>query len=493
MSKYGKGLFIYPYRTDPWIAFGKIPPIGLEIVATAVKDFFECIEIIDLRFDEDLERSLEGAEIVCISMPWGRERGVAGKPVKKYDIDFVYSVIDRIPSNRTLILGGTYAYESKDDLFRRFENLDILIKGQGEETLRELLKNGSPQNVAGLVYRHNGRVVENPDRPIGIIPGLYPDRSLRKYEYRLFGNRIDTIYTSHGCPYRCTYCEFEGLKWHSRTAEDIFSEIESLGPDTKYVLINDNNFLEDPDRAIRLLDLMQQAGIGKTFWAQCRSTPIARRKDLVDRLNAMGFVLAMGIESAQDHVLKWLRKGYTKKINDMALENLKRTSVVIQAYYIIGNHRETRDEMLDIIDYSHEGWIDFICMNRLRCYPHSQLAAIIENSEGIYVDKEDLRVWTDQVSKDELTRICKYVTKNFYLSRTLLRTFCKMSFHFNLSYMARFAFFSFINIYLFKNSRKVEAFFRKALGFILFRAIDSAINSVLRLAGRRLYGIRVPK
>jgi len=489
MSKYGKGLFIYPYRTDPWIAFGKIPPIGLEIVAAAVKDLFERIEIIDLRFDEDLDRCIEGAEVVCISMPWGRERGVAGKPLKKYDIDFVHSVISRIPHDRTLILGGTYAVESKDDLFERFENIDILIKGQGEETARELLTKGSPHNVNGLVYRHDDEIIENPDRPISIVPDLYPDRSLRKYEYRLFGSRIDTIYTSHGCPYKCTYCEFEGLKWHSRTAEDIFNEIRSLGPEIEYVLINDNNFLEDPDRVIKLIDLMQQSGIKKTFWAQCRSTPLARRKDLVDRLNTMGFVLAMGIESAQDHVLKWLRKGYTKKINDMALENLKRTSIVIQAYYIIGNYRETGEEMLAITDYSHEGWIDFICMNRLRCYPQSQLAAIIENTERIYVDKEDLRVWTDEVSKDELTRICKYVTKQFYLSGTLFRTLCKMSFHFDLSYIARFAFFSSINIYLFKSSKKVEAFLNKALRFVLFRAIDCIVNALLRLAGKHIYGI----
>ena len=490
MSKYGKGLFIYPYRRDPWIAFGKIPPIGLEIVAAAAKDFFQQIEIIDMRFDEDLDRCLEGAEIVCISMPWGRERGVAGKPVKKYDIDYVYDVIKKIPGNRTLIVGGTYAVESKEYLFENFPNIDILVKGQGEFTIRELLSKGSPQDVAGLIYRKDGALAETPDRPIGIIADLYPDRSLRKYPYHLFGSRIDTVYTSHGCPYKCTYCEFEGLRWHSRSAEDIFSEIKSLGDETEYILINDNNFLEDPDRALKLIDLLERSGIRKTFWAQCRSTPLAQRKDLVAKLDSMGFMLAMGVESAQDHVLKWLRKGYTKKTNDQALENMKHTSIVIQAYYIIGNYRETKEEILAINDYSHDGWIDFICLNRLRCYPQSQLAKIIESSNGIYADPEDLRVWTDEISKDELTRLCKYITKKFYLSKTLFRTLCKMSFHFNLSFIFRFAFFSFINIYVFKNSKKIEGFLRRFLGFSLFRAIDRLVNSMLRLAGKHIYGIK---
>jgi radical SAM superfamily enzyme YgiQ (UPF0313 family) len=491
MQRFDRGLFIYPYRTDPWIALGKIPPIGLEIVAASVKDLFRRVDIIDLRFEEDVDYYLEGAEVVCISMPWGRERGVAGKPLKKYGIDYVHSVIQKVPESCTLILGGTYAFESKDFLFENFKNIDILIKGQGEETLRQLLLNGSPENVPGLFYRKNGEVIENPDRPLNIVPHLYPDRRLRKYEYRLFGDRIDTIYTSHGCPYRCTYCEFEGQKWHSRSAEDIFNEIQSLGPETRHVLINDNNFLEDPDRAVELIDMLEKNNIRKTFWAQCRSTPLARRTDLIDRLNGMGFVLAMGVESVQDHVLKWLRKGYTKRINDQALENMKRTSIVIQAYFIIGNYRETEKEILEIIDYGHKGWIDFICLNRLRCYPQSALARIIEKTDGVFVDPQDLRVWTDEVSKEDLTRICKYITKRFYLSRTLFRTFCKMSFHFNVPRMARFAFFSFANLYIFQSNRKVTAFLDSFLDFFLFRAVDYALNGALRLAGRMIYGIRV--
>jgi len=490
MHRYDKGLFIYPYRTDPWIAFGAIPPIGLEIVAASVRDLFARIDIVDMRFDRDLEGHLEGAQVVGISMPWGRERGVAGKPLEKYDIDFVHSVIGRIPPDRLLVLGGTFACESREQLFANFGNIDVLVKGQGEETLRELLTAGSPEGVPGLFYRDGGRIVETPDRPIGIVPGLYPDRSLRKYPYRLFGSRIDTVYTSHGCPYRCTYCEFEGQRWHSRSAEDIFDEIRSLGEESRYVLINDNNFLEDPDRAIRLVDLLEEAGIRKTFWAQCRSAPLARRPDLVARLNSMGFVLAMGVESAQDHVLRWLRKGYGKETNDRALENMKRTSIVIQAYYIIGNHRETAAEMLEIIDYSHKGWVDFICLNRLRCYPQSRLARIIADTGGIDVDPVDLRVWTDQVSKDELTRLCKRITREFYLSKTLLRTLCKMSFHFNLSGFARFAFCSFANIYLFKGSARVTGFLERLFGMAPFRIADAAVNALLRLAGKLVYGIR---
>jgi len=490
MTTYNKGLFVYPYRTDPWIQFGKLPPIGLEIVAASVKDLFKEIEIVDMRFEENLKQYLDGVDVVCISMPWGREKGVASSSSRKYDLDYVYRLIKTIPDDRILILGGTFAGEITGFLLETFNNIDIIIKGQGEETLREFLLKGSPVNIKGIVYKNNGKIVETEPREPNILPNLYPDRRLRKYKYYLFGSRVDCIYTSHGCPYKCIYCEFEGSRWHSRTAEDLFEELKNIDKETKWILINDNNFIEDIERVIKLSDLLQNHRMKKKFWAQCRSTPLAHRIDLVEKLNSIGFILAIGVESTQDHVLRWLRKGYTRKINDKAFENLNRTSIIIQAYYIIGNYKETKSQILEIPDYSHKNGVDFICLNRLRCYPQSQLANIIENLDGIYVDKADLRVYTDEVSKDELTQLCKYIGKKFYLSKNLFRTVCKLSFHSDVPYILRFFIFGLINVFVFKRNRRIIELTEKFLRFNVFLPLDYIINSFLRLTGVLVYRIK---
>ena len=488
--KFNKGLFVYPYRKDPWVQFGKLPPIGLEIVAASVKDLFGRIDIIDMRFEDDLTQYLDGVDIVCFSIPWGREKGVAGSTSKKYDLEYVYQLIRSIPEDKKLILGGTFACEIKDYLLENFPNIDIIINGQGEETLREYLIKGYSKKIKGIVYKGKGKIIKTPPREMNIVPYLYPDRSLRKYKYYLFGSRMDCIYTSHGCPYKCAYCEFEGSKWHSRSAEDIFEELQKMDKDIKYVLINDNNFLEDVDRIMTLTDLIKKHKMKKTFWAQCRSTPLAKRKDLVAKLNEARFILAIGIESPQDHVLKWLRKGYTRKINDEAFENMKRTAIIIQAYYIIGNYQETREEVLEITDYSHQSWIDFICLNRLRCYPQSEMARIIEKLDGIYVDNSSLRVYTDQISREELTRLCKLIVNQFYLSKYLFRTFCKLSFHLNVPFVFRFLIISLFNIYLFKRNRKMIILTETLSRFNILYPLDLLFNSLLRLAGRVIYRIK---
>jgi hypothetical protein len=490
MADLGKGLFIYPYRTDPWIQFGKLPPIGLEIVAASVKDIFSSIDIVDMRFENDLIKHLEGTDVVCLSLPWGRDKGVAGGISKGYDVDYIYKLIRKIPDNITIAIGGTFASESADYLLKNFPNIDIIVNGQGEETLREFLTSGSTRNIDGISYRNNGNVIRAKEREPNIIPFLYPDRKLRKYKYNLFGNRIDCIYTSHGCPHRCVYCEFEGSKWNNRSAEDIFQEIREMDKDVKFILINDNNFLENTQRADKFLDLLKEHKIRKTFWAQARSQPLAKRKDLVAKLSAAGFILAIGVESPQEHVLKWLKKGFMRNINDEAFENMKRTSLVIQAYYIIGNYKETREEILDITDYSHDNWIDFICLNRLRCYPQSQLAGMIEKLDGIYVDKSDLRVYTDEVQKKELTKLCKIIVNDFYLSKTILRTLCKLSFIMNVPIVVRYFICSLFNLYVFKRNRKMINFTDALFRFNILLPLDLLLNYFLRLLGRLIYGIR---
>lgn len=298
------------------------------------------------------------------------------------------------------------------------------------------------------------------------------------------------MYTSHGCPHRCVYCEFEGSKWNNRSAEDMFQEIKSMDKDVKFILINDNNFFENTQRAEKFIDLLNAHKIRKTFWAQARSQPLAKRKDLVAKLNTAGFILAIGVESPQDHVLKWLKKGYMRSVNNEAFENMKKTSIVIQAYYIIGNYKETREEILSITDYSHDNWIDFVCLNRLRCYPQSKLAGMIDKLDGIYIDKTDLRVYTDEVKKKELTKLTKIINNKFYLSRTIWRTLCKLSFLMNVPAVFRYFICSLVNLYVFKRNRKMIKFTDVVFRFNLLLPFDLLLNYFLRFLGRLVYGIK---
>ena len=89
--------------------------------------------------------------------------------------------------------------------------IDVVIKGEGEITFGELLKHylgeGRIEEIAGISYRADERVYENPDRPpiedLSEIPSPYLEGIL------IPRDKVTYIETYRGCMFKCHYC-FEG-------------------------------------------------------------------------------------------------------------------------------------------------------------------------------------------------------------------------------------------------------------------------------------------
>lgn len=124
-------------------------------------------------------------------------------------------------------LGGYHPSAVPDEVLAS-DVVDAVVRGQGELTLAELVRTGSPEQVAGLSYRDDGRIVHNPDR--SEVPALddlpLPLRELRpeRFGRRGLDYHTDTIYGSRGCRGRCTFCANHLIVGHEReTASDILA------------------------------------------------------------------------------------------------------------------------------------------------------------------------------------------------------------------------------------------------------------------------------
>ena len=169
--KFKSAVCIYPYYQEVPI-YEFFPPFGLEYVAAAIEDQVEDICIIDLRYEENFEDIIgAGADLFCVSVNW------------HYEFDSVCTVIRSLPADVTTAVGGKFATENVEELFERYPNIDIIVRGDGEETLREFVQAGSPENVEGLSYRNNGRIVHNTNRSLSNVSNtLYPNRKRRRYQ-----------------------------------------------------------------------------------------------------------------------------------------------------------------------------------------------------------------------------------------------------------------------------------------------------------------------
>ncbi|MEE9456296.1 MAG: radical SAM protein [bacterium] len=408
---------IYPYYYEvPVYEF--FPPLGLEYVVAAVEDLLEDVCVVDLRYEEDFEGVVGGgADLFCVSVNW------------PYEFDSVCEVIRSLPAEATTVVGGKFATENVEELFARCPNVDVIVRGDGEETLREFVRAGSPANVDGLSYRDDGRVVHNANRRLAAVSDtLYPNRKRRRYRYKIsfqkvgLGYSFDSLVSSQGCPFNCKFCSFKmnplGQKrdWSARSPASVLAELKEI--DAKVVAFVDDNFFADIKRVEEICDLIIEAKLNKFFLANARIS-VADHPDLLKKMYRAGFRLLMiGLESAQDKSLKQLNKGFKTADVRKAFAVLRESNMLTNGYFIVGLMGETEEEMLQIVPFAREIGIDLISPNRLRYEKYSGLARLVDESDDYYVG-EGNRVFSKRYGPKDINRIVKRISSGFFDRRQI--------------------------------------------------------------------------
>ena len=155
-------LLLYPYGPEKkseqlYGGLAIINPIGLEVVATALRPVVEDLMLVDMRREKRKLADLIAEfrpDLVGVSLNWGRD-------------EHTDALLRGLPQGVTLVIGGLYPTRESDEVVRDFPEMDILAVGYGEETLRELVEKGSPEGVAGLWYRNRPKAWPPDSRPDG--------------------------------------------------------------------------------------------------------------------------------------------------------------------------------------------------------------------------------------------------------------------------------------------------------------------------------------
>jgi len=301
----------------------------------------------------------------------------------------------------------------------------VIIRGEGEETIKEIL-NGSPyEKILGISYRVAGKVIHNTNRPLpGVDSIAAPDRSLRRTDYHLMLNGInvtdisfDSVLSARGCPHNCKFCTFtinplgQKRNYSTRSPKSVVDEIEGLS--AKVILLSDDNFFANPKRAEEICDLIIARKLKKRFIAQSR-IDIAKYPHLLSKMVRAGFkALLIGIESPHDRILKQLNKGFSQEAVREAFRVLKNYPIYYHGYFIYGNITETEEEMMYIAQFAKEIGVDGITLNKLRIEKFSPLKDLAVSTPGYHVTEKG-ELYSDAFSHAELKKIGRRLRFSFY-------------------------------------------------------------------------------
>lgn len=303
--------------------------------------------------------------------------------------------------------------------------------GEGELSFVDIMKlyleeNITPDtlsNVLGIAFWNKGVVQITGERPqISELDALpMPARdllSIRKHTY---------MFTSRGCPFRCTFCSSSRF-WRSLrffSAEYVVDEIEFLIRKYKVNLISffDDLFAADKSRVEKIVRLLEQRNIlGKVkFTCSCRVSIID--EELAKMFSRMGVVsVGIGLESGDEETLRYLKRdniGIAQ--NYSAIDILKKYRIFVNGSFIIGSPRETREQIMCTYNFIRGTKLDLFDIYFLTPYPGTPVweyakgrGLVSDNmpdwsrlSVNIYHSPDKAIVLSEVIKGEELTALYK--------------------------------------------------------------------------------------
>ena len=392
------------------------PPLGLEYVAAALRPHAERIDLVNFRHERTPSSQpflRPETDLVCYSINWRK------------DLELIREDINALPPGVMTILGGRTATENPRHWLEACPNVDAVVCGDGEQAIVEIAEGRAWSEVAGLTHRgSNGQLVHNPPRANAPLDdNLMPARELRRQSYYLTskgvstGITIDKVAGSRGCPFNCKFCSFAvnpwGAKrrWTPRSVESIVREIEQI--DADLILFVDDVFTHQPDRVAEICDLLIAKRIRKHYIVNAR-LEIAKRPDVIRKMEQAGFLaLLIGVESTQDATLKSMGKGFTVEQIRQRFEVLRKSKMIINAYFIVGNIGETEEQMLSTASFARSIGVDLVHVSRLRIEPHSGLSELVEQTPGYHTDADGF-VYSDEYSSQHIVNMRKRIDMRFH-------------------------------------------------------------------------------
>ena len=345
----------------------------------------------------------------------------------------VAELVRRLAPNAHIVAGG-YDPSLAPDVYSPATAIDILVRGEGEHTFRELIRalDGGCQlsAIAGLSYRPTAgaALVHNPERHVSRLaaePLGLPRRAARVLDgYTLLGRRVDVVETSRGCTFDCSFCsiiEMRGRNFHPYPIERVLDDIaDARHHGAEAIFLVDDNITLDVKRFERLCEAIVERGLESLeYFVQAMTAPLAEHgARLAPLMRRAGFrYVFLGIENILADDLAFLRasaknaqREHGRTVGNAsiaAIQHLHQNGMYVVGGLIVGNPDDTRESIEANLAFARE-YVDWPYIQHPTPYPRTPMTETFRQ-RGLIVEEDVSRydgttavVRTEHVTADEV-------------------------------------------------------------------------------------------
>ncbi len=302
--------------------FLRLEPLGLELVAQAVRRAGHSVRLIDLQVED--HRAYFGTlerwrpEVVAFSCNY-----LANVPEI---VDLAKATKARFPNVFVCVGGHSASFTAAAIIAHGEGAVDCVLKGEGEAAMPLLLAaveaGGDPTTVPGAV---SAAGEGPPPAFVHSLDELTPARDLLRHRRKYFIGTLDpcaSIEFSRGCPWDCSFCSawtFYGRSYRLVSTERVVEDLRSIREPGIFI-VDDVAFIHER-HGIEIGEAIARAGIKKRYYLETRGDVLLRNKEAFRLWARQGLVtMFLGLEAIDEAGLKKYRKRVALDRNFEAVE-----------------------------------------------------------------------------------------------------------------------------------------------------------------------------
>jgi radical SAM superfamily enzyme YgiQ (UPF0313 family) len=364
--------------------------MGLAYLAAVLEKNKIQVEILDANVLD-----LSPAEVADYAR--GTKADIVGISILTPAHNFATEVSSLLPKGIISVAGGPQASALPEELLQ--EGFEVVIKGEGEQSLLEIAQGKDFQDILGISFKRGNRNLHNRDRPF-----LDPDELPLPARHLLIrqgcnrpyfseGTRYfpwARIHSSRGCPWDCYYCHKSvfGYNFRPRSPQGVLREVEYLVKNfgVKEIDFSDDVFNLDIKRAEEILE-----GIIRARFRLCLRFSNGLRIDRINQelLKKMKLAgteyIAYGIESGDREILDRIPKQIRLEQVREVVRLTRKTGIKVTGFFMLGLIGDSRQSMHRTVEFARGLGLDAALFNIAIPYPGTKMYQHIKETGEILV------------------------------------------------------------------------------------------------------------
>ncbi len=330
--------------------------------------------------------------------------------------EYIHALIKQVKqkTNATIVLGGPQvSYAQKGELESAYPAVDFFIRGYGEKALISVI-HGQHENFAGV------HKAGQPDK------GLQADHRLEDLPSPYLTGSLPIVSSIHwetqrGCPYACEFCQHKSADNRHKVKTFSYERLEEEArlfalANVKRISVLDPIFHHKEEHALRVLQILKDAGVKAEISLQCRLEMLT--DDFLDALDGLKVDLEFGLQTAIRSESLLIRRGNNMKIAAQKLKQLKLRQIPFEISLIYGLPSQTLASFKYSIDWCHRHGV-----TRIKAWPlmllrgtplygkkeefgfvesEGAIPRVIQNNTCGFEDNQKMSVLADQLNLGQL-------------------------------------------------------------------------------------------